>query len=161
MRKFLAIIGIVFVCFLIESVAERFLPRWLTPKLLLLVVIFFNMWRGIRYSLFVAFFAGLFQDSFSANLFGVHIFGYILAAYLTTFIKMYIYHAGSLGSRLLMVAIVDVLYVLTQHVIRSLFFPIEGMEMFRYILIPELIATLLFTQYTFKQLRLCASRLFA
>ncbi|MBU1997618.1 MAG: rod shape-determining protein MreD, partial [Candidatus Omnitrophica bacterium] len=101
MKKALIIIVLTFLCFLLEFLIFNIVGRWFMPNLLLLLVIFFNLYLGIRYSIFTAVCAGLLKDSFCASVFGINLVSYVVCAYMVTFLKRYIYHAGSKSSRLL------------------------------------------------------------
>lgn len=163
----------VFVTFLIEGILSDLFGRWFSPNLLIILVIFFTLSRGIRYGLVAALLAGLLKDSFSVKVFGLNIFSFITCAYLTIFIKRYIYQTGSNASRILMVFLISLIYVGIQYMLHVMFTcarqgipPLSGLasidfaEMFAYILLPEVLATTLVTVFVFERLKQCALRLF-
>ncbi len=158
----IAVIGfIVSVGFVLEYVCAELFSGWFCPNVLIVVVVFFNLFRGVRQSLVAAFFAGLLRDSFSPQLFGLHIFVFMLCAYLTTFVKIYIYHSGSKDLRVLMACVMTVLYVVIQSLVRMMFMDVNFGQVIRCILLPELISTALVAGYVFVQLKKCALKLFA
>lgn len=155
MRRILLIIASVFVCFMIESILDEIVGRWFRPNLLIILVVFFNLVRGIRYSLFAAFVAGLLKDSFGTGVFGINIFSFIICAYLATIIKMYIYHYGSNASRMLLIFVIATINIHVCYVVTLMFVPIGFSDMFIHILLPEVFATTIVTTYAFKKLRQC------
>ena len=151
----------VWICFVLEYFFAQWLPVWLRPNMLLLLVIFFNLYRGIRHSLLVAFFAGVLQDSFASQLFGLNIFLLMMSAYLTTFLKMYIYEIGAPLSRLFLVFLISFLYVLIGALMRVIFMPVNFGDVFRYIMVPQVFATTVMSLSVLKVFRQCALKLFA
>ena len=168
MLQILIVSLFVFVTFLIEGIlTELFGPKF-TPNLLIILVVFFNFFRGIRYSLLTAFLAGLLKDSFGVKVFGLNIFSFIMCAYLSTFIKVYVYHVGSNASRVLVVFLVNLIYIGIMYVLHVMFTPplaglpsIDFSEMFVYVLIPEVLTTTVVTIYVFEKYKQCALKLFA
>ncbi|MCK5581863.1 MAG: rod shape-determining protein MreD [Candidatus Omnitrophica bacterium] len=151
----------VFVCFVLENAFSGLLGDWFKPNLLIILIVFFNLFRGIRYSILAALLAGLLKDSLGVKPFGINIFAFVACAYLTTYIKMYIYHVGSVASRVFLVFVITTINVLILYILNMIFFPVSFTEMFCFILIPELAATLLLTAYVFEKLKQCALRLYA
>lgn len=147
--------------FVFEYVCAELFGGWFCPNILIVIVVFFNLFRGIRQSLVAAFFAGLLRDSFSPQLFGLHIFVFMLCAYLTTFVKIYIYHSASKESRILLACVMTFLYVVIQSLVRIVFVNADFGQVIRLVLLPELISTALVSGYVFAQLKKCALKLFA
>ncbi len=161
MRNFAMIGFMMAVCFTGEYVCAELFGAWFCPNLLMIAVVFFNLFRGIRQSLVAAFFAGLMKDSFSPQMFGFHIFVFLVCAYLTTFVKLYVYHSGSKESRVLLVCVMTLLYVMIQYVVRVMFVDVDFGQVIRFILLPEFISTAVVSGYVLEQLRKCALKLFA
>ncbi|MEW5895467.1 MAG: rod shape-determining protein MreD [Candidatus Omnitrophota bacterium] len=149
------------ICFIIQYFFSELFSPWFRPNLLLLLVIFFNLYRGIRYSLLVAFFAGLISDSFTPDFFGINIFIFMMSAYLTTFLKMYIYESGSSASRFFLIFFITSCFGLMEFLVRMVLFSVDFGEAFRYQLLPQTFATAVVALYVMKRLRQCALRLFA
>ena len=103
MLQVLLIPVICYLLLLVEFCLFNLFGRWGDPNLLLLAVIFFNLYSGIRFSLWAALWAGIFSDCFSTMPFGTHIFAYVACAYLSTFIRRTFYERGSDFSKLFMV----------------------------------------------------------
>lgn len=162
MMKNIFLIGMgVWICFVIEYFFIQWFPLWFRPNILLLLVIFFNVYRGIRHSLLVAFLAGLIQDAFAPQFFGLNIFLFMLCAYLTTFLKMYIYEAGSSASRLFLVFLVSFLYVFIGALLRMMFVPLNFGAVIRYVMLPQVITTAAVSLHLLRVFRQCALKFFA
>ena len=155
------ILGLVFATFIVECVFAQVIGYWYIPNLLIILVVFFNLYRGTRYSLLAGVFAGLFKDSFSAGPFGMYTFAFIVAAFLTTLMKMYVYQTGSMVSRMLLVFIVTIGYVTIYWIIQLMFTSLAFPSVFFHILVPEVGLTTLIAPVAFKKYRQCALRLFA
>jgi len=159
MRRLLFITISVLVCFILEFSVFNLAGWWLRPQLLILLIIFFNLYLGVRYGLYTAVLAGLIMDSFAASVFGLNLVSFILVAYMTTFLRKYIYYRGSRLSRLILVFIlllIDFSCRLILHAMLGYFDPVGAIK---FALLPGLTVTLLLTTYTFQQLRQCASKL--
>ncbi len=157
-------LGIIFAfttaAFVVQSALRDLPVSWFRPNLLLLTVVFFNLFRGIRCSLAAAVCGGMLADAFSVYGYGQHTFALVACAYGTTFLKMAFYHPGSAGSRLLLVGLMGVCQVLLQFLVRQIWVSIPFMDMVRHVLIPEVGSTLAVTPYMMRRLRTCASRFF-
>jgi rod shape-determining protein MreD len=161
MQQIFTIILMVLGCFVIESIFSQLFNGWFTPNLLLVLVVFFNLFRGIRYSLFTAVLAGLLNDSFSARAFGVNMFSFIACAYLTSLVKMYVYEAGSRSLRVVVVFVISLANVVIQYLLYMMTASVDFGIMFSHVLLPEVVMTVLVTTYAFKEFKRCALKLFA
>ena len=155
MFRILFIAILMLVAFLIEFIFFNQFGRWLKPDLLLLLVIYFNLAFGIRFSLVTALFAGILRDSFSINVFGMNIFAFLLCAYLTTLIKRYLFHMGSTASRVLIVLIISTFYCLVLYILNSLFSEVNFGQMIAYVWFPQILITMLLANHVFRLLRKC------
>lgn len=162
MRKVVVITFCVVVAFIIEFLLFHLMGRWATPDLELLLVMFFNMYFGIRYGLLTAVLAGVLRDSFSTGILGINICSFIVAAYMTTILKQYIYHMGSRLSRyILILVIIAINAVVHYHLYRILVGPLYPGQVFRFVFLPQAVLTLLVAPFVFGQFKRCVSRLFA
>jgi rod shape-determining protein MreD len=151
----------VLACFLIQSVLSGFLGAWFTPNLLIILIVFFNLFRGTRYSLQIAVMAGILKDSFAVNVFGINTVAFILCAYLTTAIKTYIYQAGSEVVRVLLVFSITIVYILIYYCLTLIHTSLDFREVFSCILLPEVLTTTLIAPFVFERLKQCALKSFA
>ena len=161
MYFFGVIAGMVFATFIVECVLAQVLGYWHIPNLLVILVVFFNLYRGTRYSLVTGALAGLLKDSFSAGPFGLYMFSFIIAGFFATLMKMYVYQTGSMVSRVLLVFLVMIGYVVTYWIIQMMFTSLVFPRIFFNILVPEVGLTTLIAPVAFKKYRQCALRLFA
>ncbi len=162
MRKVAFITFCVAVAFIIEFLLFHLMGRWATPDLELLLVMFFNMYFGIRYGLLTAVLAGVLRDSFSTGILGINVCSFIVAAFMTTILKQYIYHMGSRLSRyILILVIIAVNAIVHYHLYRILVGPLYPGQVFRFVFLPQAVLTLLAAPFVFEQFKRCVSRLFA
>lgn len=162
MSKAAVITFCVAVAFIIEFLLFHLMGRWATPDLELLLVMFFNMYFGIRYGLLTAVLAGVLRDSFSTGILGIHVCSFIVAAYMTTLLKQYIYHMGSRLSRyILILVIIAINAVVHYHLYKILVGPLYPGQVFRFVFLPQAALTLLAAPFVFGQFKKCVSRLFA
>ncbi|HBG61065.1 MAG: rod shape-determining protein MreD [Omnitrophica WOR_2 bacterium GWF2_38_59] len=159
MKKTFIIIVLVLLCFLLEFLIFNIGGRWFMPNLLLLLVIFFNLYLGIRYSIFTAVCAGFMKDSFCASVFGINLVSFVICAYMVTILKRYIYHAGSKASRMLLVFCIVLINLIVNYVLLIKFSKVNFFEAVKYLLLPELTTTLIVSTAVFHNLKKCVSRL--
>ena len=158
MTRVLAITILVWIFYLIEFLLFNFFGKWFTPNLLLILIIFFNLYLGIRYSLLTAVIAGIFKDSFSIDFFGLNILSFVICAFLTTLIKRYLYQIGSISSRVLMVFLVTMASVFINFILDSMLSVNDFQEMIVHILFPEVLVTTVMASYVWGELKKCMVR---
>jgi len=161
MRKVILIALVVFSFFLIEFFLFNMGGKWFMPNLLILVIIYFNLAFGIRYSIFAAVLAGVLKDSFAIGTFGIHISAFVLCAYMTTILKRYLHYVASRRSRLLLVFCVTVIHVITLLGFQLFFGKVNVVQIFPFVFMPEVLTTLLVTSFIFTQLKKCVLKLSA
>ncbi len=162
MGKVAVITFFVVVAFIIEFLLFHLFGRWATPNLELLMVMFFNMYFGIRYGLVTAVLAGIVRDSYSIGTPGVNVCSFIVAAYMNTVLKQYIYHMGSRLSRYILIFLIIIINAIAHYYLyRSLVGPLSPGQVFQFVFLPEVVVTLLVAPFVFEGLKKCVSRLFA
>ena len=159
MLKIFRIILLTCSLFIAEFIVADFSGGWFRPNLLILLVIFFNAHRGIRYSLLVAFIAGFLKDSYGAGVFGANIFAFALCAYATTLIQKYFYHLESFFLRLVVVLSVTFLYTSVLYVFYSSSAPLSFQEVVIFVMLPEVLSTILVASLFLKGLDACVLKL--
>ena len=130
------------------------------PQPPVLLVIFFNLAFGIRYSIGTALGAGLLKDSFSAGVFGVHTFSFMVCAYLTAVLRQYIYHAGSPLSLATLVFLICLLNIFIHYLLRLMLGAAYLLGSVQFIFIPEIILTVLLANITFRHLKKCVLKFY-
>lgn len=161
MTKFLFIAICSFICVVIEGLLDQNLGRWFKPNLCLCLVVFLNLFKGTHPSMVAALLAGLMKDSLSAKFFGLNMLSLAACAQVTTFLKSYIYETGSMGSRVMIVFLAALFNLLIQYAVNAMMEQIYFTEVFRYVMLPEVLATTLVAPYAFTKFKQCALRFFA
>ncbi len=165
--KRIVVIGLIsYLAFALEFLLYNFWGPWGKPELLILVVIFFNLYLGIRFSIIAAVFCGIFKDASGVAPFGTYILVYITGAYLTTFVRRYLYQPGSRFSRGLVAFFVVVGCFIVQAILvlmpdthsysSNMYHEVETQNfssLLFYILVPQLLTTMIAATYVFAQLR--------
>jgi len=152
--KRIVVIGLIsYLAFVLEFLLYNFWGQWGKPELLILVVIFFNLYLGIRFSIVAAIFCGLFKDASGVAPFGTYILVYIVASYLTTLVRWYLYEPGSRFSRALVTFFVLVGCFIVQVILSNMTHEIRFVELLAYLLVPQLLTTMIAATYVFAQLK--------
>ena len=153
--KRVVVIGLVsYLAFALEFLLYNFWGPWGKPELLILVVIFFNLYLGIRFGIIAAVFCGIFKDASGVAPFGTYILVYIAGSYITTFVRRYLYQPGSRFSRALVAFFVVVGCFIVQAILASMNHEVHLPELLFYILVPQLLTTMIAATYVFEQLKI-------
>lgn len=160
MRKIIFLPICILVLFLVEFFLFNMAGRMLMPNLLLLAIIYFNLAFGIRYSIYAAILAGVFKDSFGADILGVYTFSFVVCAYMTTVLKKYLHYVASHRSRLLLVFFIILINTIVHLILRTVFTEIDFISTVKFVFVPEILTTLLVTSFVFTELKRCVSKLF-
>lgn len=152
-KRLLLITALVYVLFLLEILLHDILGLWAKPQLLVLLVVFWGLYSGIRYSIFAALLCGLIKDSVSISTFGTYLFLYISAAYLTTFVRRNLYQPGSRFSRAVVAFFVLLGVFVLQAMIYLMNHDIAWQDLFMNIFIPELVSSMIVVTFLFHRLR--------
>jgi rod shape-determining protein MreD len=152
--KRVAVIALVsYLGFALEFLLYNFWGQWGKPELLILVVIFFNLYLGIRFSIIAAVFCGLFKDASGIAPFGTYVLVYIAGAYLTTIVRRYLYQPGSKVSRALVTFFVVIGCFIVQVILSNMNHEYRLGEQLLYLLVPQLLTTMIAATYVFGKLR--------
>ncbi len=156
MKKILWILcGCIFL-FFIETVIYNVLGHWLTPNLLILFIVFVNLYFGVRQGLFASVVAGILEDSFAVGLFGAHIFAFILSSYLVILIKRYFLHIEALPLKITLSFTLSLLNVLILYFVQVLFSEVNFHDALWTIVIPEVVITTVAGPYCLASFKKCA-----
>jgi rod shape-determining protein MreD len=152
--KRIVVIGLVsYLGFVLEFLLYNFWGEWGKPELLILVVIFFNLYLGIRFSIIAAVFCGVLKDTSGIAPFGTYVLVYITGAYLTTFVRRYLYQPGSRVSRALVTFFVVIGCFIVQVILSNMDHEARLNEQLFYLLVPQLLTTMIAATYVFERLR--------
>ena len=153
MRQILIIPILCYLFQLFEYCCFSLFGRWGDPHLMLLLVIFFYLYSGIRFSLWAALCAGIMKDCFSTMPFGTYIFSYMVCACLAVFIRKHWYERGSSLSKLMMVFLLTVVHALIMaFLFKMVFEDVQWLDVLRSVWIPEMLATMVVALFVFKRL---------
>ena len=153
MKRIFAIALLVYVAFLIEFVLYNMFGVWGKPELMVLMIVFCNLYWGIRYSIWAAFIAGLLKGAFCIEPVGTYLLIYIAAAYLTTAVRQGIYQRGSKFSRVV-VAFFVLIGIFTMEVLLHMrLFEVRLLEAMGYILVPQIVLSMAVATLIFHHLR--------
>ncbi len=158
MRKILLITILALLFFLIEFLFFNLLGSWFKPDLLVLLIIFSDLSFGVRYGLFTAFLSGVLKDSFSSHLFGIHIFSFVICAFMTIVLRRYLFQTNPYSLRILLAFTISFLNAFLLYVLNSMFLPLDLYEAFYFVIVPNVLITTLAAGTTFRNLRKCVLR---
>jgi len=153
MKRVVVIALVSYLAFALEFLLYNFWGQWGKPELLILVVIFFNLYLGIRFSIIAAIFCGIFKDASGVVPFGTYILVYLAASYLTTIVCRYLYQPGSRFSRGVVAFFVVVGCFIVQAILTNMNHEIRLNELLMYVLAPQLLTTMIAATYVFERLR--------
>lgn len=153
MKRFVFILILTYFFFLAEFLLFSSFGPWGTPNLLLLLIIFFNLYLGIRHGLLSAFLAGVIKDSFTVGVFGVNIFLFMSCAFLATVLRRNFYRPGSRLSRLVVTAGVVSAFVVAQAMLRLTDYDLNFGDFFQHVFLPEFILTVGCATFVFTKLK--------
>jgi len=155
--KRVVVIGLVsYLAFALEFLLYNFWGPWGKPELLILVVIFFNLYLGIRFGIIAAVFCGIFKDASGVAPFGTYVLVYIAGSYVTTLVRRYLYQPGSRFSRSLAAFFVVTGCFIVQAILSNMYHEAETQNfssLLFYILVPQLLTTMIAATYVFAQLK--------
>jgi rod shape-determining protein MreD len=141
-RQIIIIPVLCYAALLLQFILFNLFGRWGDPHLLLLVVIFFNLYSGIRFSLWAAVWAGILMDCFSTMPFGASTFVYVACAYVSLGVRKYCYERGSDLSRLWMVLCVVTAHTLIMGLLHQMTYEdVRWFDVWRSIWLPEVLTT--------------------
>lgn len=158
MKRLSFILVLTYLFFIVEFLLSSAFGRWGTPNLILLLIIFFNLYLGIRYGLLTAFCAGIFKDSFTIGVFGTNIFLFMSCAFLATVLRRNFYRPGSRLSRIMVTAGVVTAFVLAQVLLRSMDQDLDFGDIFQFVFLPEIFLTIVSATFVFNKLKELAVR---
>ena len=156
MKRILVIALVSYLAYSLEFLLYNFWGPWGKPELLILVVIFFNLYLGIRFSIIAAVFCGLFKDASGVAPFGTYVLVYIAGSYVTTLVRRYLYEPGSRFSRAVVTFFVVIGCFIVQAVLTNMYTGaghLGPQQLLIYILVPQLLTTMIAATWVFAQLK--------
>lgn len=159
MKRLLTIFILTYIFFLVEFLLFDVFGRWGKPDLLLILIVFFNLYLGIRYGLICACFAGILKDAFSSEIFGTYIFLFMSCAFFAIIMRRNFYRPGSRLSRLVVTGGVVAVFVFAQAVLYAMNYDLDWKGVFGHVFFPEVVITMLSATFIFSRLKNLADRL--
>ena len=153
MKRIAVIALISYLAFALEFLLYNFWGQWGKPELLILVVIFFNLYLGVRFGIIAAIFCGLFKDISGVAPFGTYVLVYVAGSYLTIFVRRYLYQPGSRFSRGLVAFFVVIGCFIVQAILTNMNREVRLGDLLAYLLVPQLVTTVIAATYVFQQLK--------
>jgi len=153
MKRIAVIVLVSYLAFMSEFVLYNALGTWGKPEFLILVIVFFNLYLGVRYSLIAAVCCGILKDASGIAPFGTYLLVYVAAAFTTTFVRRYLYEQGSRFSRSLVAFFVVVICFILQAVLTVMNHQMRLHALLADILIPQLLTTMAVSTLVFQQLK--------
>ena len=149
------VIALAFSALLIEFVAYNFIHPFFAPNLIIILIVCFTFQMGIRYSLAAAIAGGVLKDCFGENLFGFYLVPFIICAYFSVFIRRYLFHLSPKELRLTMIFILVVFNFLLLYLIQLRFNPPNFLSSLKFVLLPQLVSTLIVAEFTITKIKKC------
>ena len=163
MKRILVIALVCYLAFALEFLLYNFWGKWGKPELLILVVIFFNLYLGIRFSIIAAVLCGILKDASGVAPFGTYVLVYITGSYVTTFVRRYLYQPGSRVSRVVVTFFVVLGCFCVQSILAlmpdthgyssNMNHEVHLREQLLYLLVPQMLTTLIAATYVFARLK--------
>ena len=146
MKRKIVTIAIILVCFLLESTVFQGLSLGtITPNILIVVTSSFGFMRGKKEGMMVGFISGLLVDIMFNDLIGFYALIYMVIGYANGFFRK-IFYDDDIKLPLILIAASDFLYgnivCIFMFIMRSKF---HYLFYLKYVIIPELIYTILVT----------------
>ena len=152
-KRLILIAVLTYVFFILEFMLNGTLGVWAKPELLLLLVVFWGLYSGVRYSIVAAVIGGLLKDTFSILPFGTYLFIFIAAAYLTVLVRRTLYQPGSRFSRAVVVFFVLIGCFIVEMILYLMHHNVRLGDVFFNIPLPQVVTTMVVVTFVFHWLR--------
>ncbi|MBF0490493.1 MAG: rod shape-determining protein MreD [Candidatus Omnitrophica bacterium] len=152
-KPLIVIAVLAYIFFILEFMLNGTLGVWAKPELLLLLVVFWGLYAGIRHSIWAAVVGGLLKDAFSIQPFGTYLFVFVSAAYLTTLVRRWLYQPGSRFSRAVVAFFVLIACFCIEMALYLMAHNVRLEDLFFNILLPQIVTTMVAVTFVFYWLR--------
>ncbi len=152
-KRLVLIIALAYFFFVLEFMLNGALGGWAKPELLLLLVVFWGLYSGVRYSIVAAVIGGALKDSFSILPFGTYLFVFVTAAYLTTIVRQTLYQPGSRFSRAVVAFFVLIACFIIEAILYLMHHNVHLSDLFLNIFLPQVVTTMVVVTFVFHWLR--------
>ncbi len=159
MKKIIIIVLLAAILFFVEFFWFNFIGKDFVPNLLLLLVVFIALNFGKYHALWAALVAGFIKDSFSIHPVEINMFSFLACALFISYMQKYIFHEFSWLTQVLIVCLVCLFNFIVQYALQFNVVNLSFLSAVRYVLLPEMVMTVLLSIPIFKQLKKCALKL--
>lgn len=153
MKRALFVIGMAYLAFVLEVVLFRHLGVWGKPEFLVLVIVFFTLYLGIRYGMLAAFVAGILREGVGLSPLGMYIFIYIVTACLISLLRRFFFQPGSRFARIVMAFFGTCIAFMIQAALEYMSHDYHLDEVFFDVFVPQLIVTTVAATIVFTTLK--------
>ncbi len=153
MKQVLTVIFVVYVFFLLELALYNNFGAWGKPELLVLAVVFFTLFLGIRLGIVTALVAGFLREGVAVVPLGTYFLIYLSVAYAITYVRRFLYQPGSRFSRAVMAFFATVIAFLVQMILSSTRRDYPILELVADVLTVQLITTVVAATFVFTFLK--------
>jgi len=155
-------VAILILVILFFSFLELNFPKFLrlfgvTPNLLLISVVFFNIYFKPKNALLFTGFCGIIKDIFSIARFGMNIVSFVACGFLVSKIKTSIYHNDRI-SQILTVFLVSLLNSFIFFIINSFSIRLPFFRSLFFVILPEALYTAIIAPIIFYGLKRCVQK---
>lgn len=146
MKRNIAVILMILVCFLLQSTVFKTLAvASISPNLMIIVTSSFGFMRGKKGGLWVGFFCGLLEDIFYGRLLGMHAVIYMYIGYANGYFN-HIFYGDDIKLPICLISVSELVYGLCTY---GIMFMMRSRFVFPYymtrIILPELLYTIVVT----------------
>lgn len=153
MRQVLTIIAVIYIFFLLEIALYNNFGAWGKPELLILAVVFFTLYLGIRLGIVAALVAGILREGVAIVPLGTYLLVYLSVAYAITYVRRFLYQPGSRFSRIVMAFFATLTAFLVQAIVSSTRRDYVLIELLTDVLSVQLITTCIAATFIFTYLK--------
>lgn len=130
--------------FAVEFFSWNAFSLTMKPDILLIALVFIQLYAGIRYGLYAAVLAGLIRDCMVVSFFGEHVAAYMVAMYAAAWLQQNYYEKGSNVWRMILVLAAYASYACVLLLSGTITTHVSVWTIISAVMIPELILTVLF-----------------
>ncbi|MBF0484115.1 MAG: hypothetical protein HQL25_05355 [Candidatus Omnitrophica bacterium] len=160
MKRSLFIVLACVVCFIIEFLLFNYVSPWLRPSLIIILLVFADIFWNVRSAVLVALVGGMLEDSFGMT-FGFNMVAYSVCVLAASFLGDYIYQKGSRSSLVVLLFFVLGVNVLVRFLLLAMVDQGISVGMVLSGITVDIVVTLLVANITFNGLIRCALKLYA
>ncbi len=153
MKQVLTVLAVVYIFFLLELALYNNFGAWGKPELLILAVVFFTLFLGIRLGIITAIFAGLLREGVGVVPLGMYLLIYLSVAYSITYVRRFLYQPGSRFSRAVMAFFGTTIAFIVHVILSSINHDYSLVELMVDVFAAQFITTVIAATFVFAHLK--------